>query len=51
MDFINGTAYAGKSTMCKMLAGEYGMVHCEERYNLIGCDGGTAAQFELYLIE
>lgn len=31
------------------------MVHCEERYSyeydLIGCDGGTAAQFELYLIE
>ena len=32
--FINGTAYAGKSTMCKMLAEKYGMVHCEENYNM-----------------
>jgi len=32
--FINGTAYAGKSTMCAMLAKEYGMIHCEENYNM-----------------
>ena len=32
--FINGTAYAGKSTMCRMLAERYGMVHCEENYNM-----------------
>lgn len=32
--FIIGTAYAGKSTMCKMLAEKYGMVHCEENYNM-----------------
>ena len=32
--FINGTAYAGKSTMCKMLAEKYGMIHCEENYNI-----------------
>lgn len=32
--FINGTAYAGKSTMCKMLAEKHGMIHCEENYNL-----------------
>lgn len=32
--FINGTAYAGKSTMCAMLAQRYGMVHCEENYNM-----------------
>lgn len=32
--FINGTAYAGKSTMCAMLAERYGMVHCGENYNL-----------------
>lgn len=32
--FINGTAYAGKSTMCKMLAERYGMVHCKENYNM-----------------
>ncbi len=32
--FINGTAYAGKSTMCAMLAERYNMVHCIENYNL-----------------
>lgn len=32
--FINGTAYAGKSTMCKMLAEKYKMIHCEENYNM-----------------
>lgn len=31
--FINGTAYAGKSTTCKALAEKYDMVHCEENYN------------------
>ena len=30
--FINGTAYAGKSTMCKMLADRYGMLLCGENY-------------------
>lgn len=30
--FINGTAYAGKSTACKLLAERYGMLHCEENY-------------------
>ena len=32
--FINGTACAGKSTMCKMLAQRYDMIHCEENYNM-----------------
>lgn len=32
--FINGTAFAGKSTMCAMLAQRCGMLHCEENYNL-----------------
>ena len=32
--FINGTAYAGKSTMCRLLAERYGMVHWEENYNM-----------------
>ena len=32
--FINGTAYAGKSTICAMLAERFDMVHCEENYNL-----------------
>lgn len=30
--FINGTAYAGKSTMVKMLAEKYGGIACEENY-------------------
>ena len=30
--FINGTAYAGKSTVCKMLSEEYNMFHCKENY-------------------
>jgi hypothetical protein len=30
--FITGTAYAGKSTMCAMLAERYSMLHCEENY-------------------
>jgi cytidylate kinase len=33
--FINGTAYAGKSTMVKMLADEYGLIHCGENYDCI----------------
>lgn len=32
--FINGTAYAGKSTMCAMLAERFGLIHCEENYGL-----------------
>ena len=32
--FITGTAYAGKSTMCKMLAEQYGLIHCRENYML-----------------
>jgi len=32
--FINGTAFAGKSTVCKALAEKYNMVHCEENYQL-----------------
>lgn len=32
--FINGTAYAGKSTMCRMLAERFNMLHCEENYTL-----------------
>lgn len=30
--FINGTAYAGKSTMVKRLAEKYGGIACEENY-------------------
>lgn len=32
--FITGTAYAGKSTMVKMLAERYGMVLCGENYHM-----------------
>lgn len=32
--FITGTAYAGKSTMCRMLSEKYNMLHCEENYNM-----------------
>ena len=32
--FINGTAYAGKSTMCKMIADKYNLVLCGENYGL-----------------
>ena len=31
--FINGTAYAGKSTMVALLAEKYNMVHCGENYH------------------
>jgi hypothetical protein len=31
--FINGTAYAGKSTMAAMLAEKYGLIHCVENYH------------------
>lgn len=33
--FITGTAYAGKSTMVKMLAENYGLVCCGENYDCI----------------
>ena len=32
--FITGTAYAGKSTMCAMLAEKYDMVHYSENYGI-----------------
>ena len=31
--FINGTAYAGKSTLVKLLAEKYGGIACEENYH------------------
>jgi dephospho-CoA kinase len=31
--FITGTAYAGKSTMVRMLAEKYGLIHCGENYH------------------
>ena len=32
--FITGTAYAGKSTMVRMLADRYGLVFCGENYHI-----------------
>ena len=32
--FIAGTAYAGKSTMCAMLAEQYGLLHYSENYGI-----------------
>lgn len=43
--FITGTAYAGKSTMVKMLAERYGMVFCGENYHIAVSD--EVAQPEL----
>ena len=31
--FVTGTAYAGKSTMVRMLAEKYGLIHCGENYH------------------
>ena len=31
--FINGTAYAGKSTIVKALANKYDGIACEENYH------------------
>ena len=33
--FINGTSYAGKKTMVKMLADKYGLIHCGENYDCV----------------
>jgi len=33
--FINGTSYAGKSTITKMLADEYGLICCGENYDCV----------------
>jgi hypothetical protein len=42
--FINGTAYAGKSTMVKMLADKYGLIYCGENYE---CAPGGIVKPEL----
>lgn len=44
--FINGTSYAGKSTMVKMLAEKYGLLHCGENYHFIISNGiATPAEY------
>lgn len=37
--FINGTAYAGKSTMVRLLAAKHNMIHCGENYHSKLSDG------------
>lgn len=39
--FITGTAYAGKSTMVKMLAERYGMTACGENYHADAADAAA----------
>ena len=43
--FINGTAYAGKSTMVKMLADKYGLIHCGENYDCVPEGLATPEQY------
>ncbi|MBP2114051.1 hypothetical protein MKX42_28100 [Paenibacillus sp. FSL R7-0204] len=43
--FINGTAYAGKSTMVKMLADKYGLIHCGENYDCVPVGIPTPEQY------
>ena len=43
--FINGTAYAGKSTMVKLLAEKYNGILCEENYHDSLLDGLDAKEF------
>lgn len=44
--FINGTAYAGKSTMVAMLAEKYGMAHCGENYHTNNCDKFVTPEYQ-----
>lgn len=43
--FINGTAYAGKSTMVKMLAEKYNGIACEETIKMLNCQIWIAESF------
>jgi guanylate kinase len=44
--FINGTAYAGKSTMVAMLAEKYDMVHCGENYHARNSDQFVTPEYQ-----
>lgn len=46
--FINGTAYAGKSTMVAMLAEKYNMVHCGENYHAKHMDRFVTPTYQPY---
>lgn len=43
--FINGTAYAGKSTMVRMLAEKHGGIECGENYHDCLIDGLDSREF------
>ena len=43
--FVNGTAYAGKSTLVKYLAEKYNGIACEENYHDALLDGLDKAEF------
>lgn len=43
--YIIGTAYAGKSTIVKMLAEKFGGITCEENYHDILLDGLDSREF------
>lgn len=47
--FINGTAYAGKSTMVRMLAEKHGMIHCGENYHSALADGIATPEAQPYI--
>ncbi len=44
--FITGTAYAGKSTMVKMLAERFDMIACGENYHSVASDRIATPQFQ-----
>ena len=44
--FINGTAYAGKSTMVAMLAEKYGMIQCGENYHIAHSDAFVTPEYQ-----
>ena len=44
--FINGTAYAGKSTMVAMLAEKYDMVHCGENFHTKNCGKFVTPEYQ-----
>jgi len=43
--FVNGTAYAGKSTLVKRLAQKHGGIACEENYHNVLLDGLDPGEF------
>ena len=44
--FINGTAYAGKSTMVKMLAEKYNGIACKKIIKMLNCGNWIVVSFQ-----